>query len=65
MYESEDVSKHLLLSIGEDITERKQAEEALRLSSLVTNTSMSAIFTSDLKGIISYANSSAAKNVGV
>ena len=29
MYESEDVSKHLLLSIGEDITERKQSEDNL------------------------------------
>ncbi|MBI9068745.1 MAG: PAS domain S-box protein [Salinivirgaceae bacterium] len=29
MYDSADVSKHLLLSIGENITERKQAEEAL------------------------------------
>ena len=47
-----------------DITERKQAEEALRLSSLATNTSLSAIFTTDLKGIITYANSSAAKMWG-
>lgn len=27
MYDSDDVPKHLVLSIGEDITERKQAEE--------------------------------------
>ncbi len=30
MYESEDVSKHLLLSIGQDITERKRAEEEIK-----------------------------------
>jgi len=30
IYDSPDVSKHLLLSIGEDITERKQIEEALK-----------------------------------
>jgi len=30
MYDSDDVSKHLMLSIGEDITERKQAEEMLK-----------------------------------
>ena len=32
MYESEDVSKHLLISIGEDITAQVQAEEELRNS---------------------------------
>ena len=47
-----------------DISERKQAEEALRLSSLATNTSLSSIIIADLKGIITYANSSAAKMWG-
>jgi len=32
MYESEDVSEHLLISIGEDVTAHKQAEEELRKS---------------------------------
>ncbi len=32
IYESDDISKHILLSIGEDITERKRAEEELKES---------------------------------
>ena len=54
IYESEDVSEHLLISIGEDITERKQAEEALRESeeklNLIINTSPIGICTVDLRG---------------
>jgi len=50
--------------IFHNITERKQAEVALRSSSLATETSVSAIFVADLKGIITYANSSAAKMWG-
>ncbi len=48
----------------QDITERKQAEEALRTSSLATETSMSAIFMADLKGVITYANVAAEKMWG-
>ena len=47
-----------------DITERKQAEEELKTSSLATETSMNAIFAADLKGIITYANTSASKMWG-
>ncbi|MCD4681619.1 MAG: PAS domain S-box protein [Bacteroidales bacterium] len=37
MYESEDVSKHLSLSIGEDITGRKQEEEKLKENEIRLN----------------------------
>ncbi len=43
MYEGEDVSKHLLLSIGEDITERTQAEERLEAEFTRFQTTMNAI----------------------
>jgi PAS domain S-box-containing protein len=47
-----------------DITERKQAEFFLRSSSLAAESSMSAIFIADIRGIITYANNSAAKMWG-
>ena len=43
---------------------RKQVEEALKSSSLAIETSMSAIFIADIKGIITYTNISAAKMWG-
>jgi len=46
------------------ITERKQAEEELKASFLATEASMNAIFAADLKGIITYANTSASKMWG-
>jgi len=52
------------MSSVRDITERKQAEEELKASSLATETSMNAIFAADLKGIITYANTSASKMWG-
>jgi PAS domain S-box-containing protein len=53
-----------ILIISIDTTERNQAEEALRVSSLATETSPSAIFAADLNGIVSYANTAAAKTWG-
>jgi PAS domain S-box-containing protein len=47
-----------------DITEQKQAAEELKASSLATEISMNAIFAADLKGIITYANTSASKMWG-
>ncbi len=44
----------------EEAAERKKAEQKLQLASISTETSMSAIFTADLKGYITYANASAA-----
>jgi len=52
------------MSSVRDITERKQAEEELKASSLATEASMNAIFAADLKGIITYANTSASKMWG-
>jgi PAS domain S-box-containing protein len=43
---------------------RINMEEALKLSSLATETSISAVITADLKGIITYANLAAAKMWG-
>jgi len=61
MYESADERKHILISIGEDITERKQAADALReneekYSSLVEATS-DWIWEIDADGVYTYANS--------
>ena len=47
-----------------ETTERKRAEEALKISSFATETSLSAIFASDIKGSITYANKTAAKMWG-
>ncbi|MBW1811094.1 MAG: response regulator [Deltaproteobacteria bacterium] len=44
--------------------ERKQAEEALRTSSLATETSMNGIFAADINGMITYANAAAVKMWG-
>jgi len=52
------------MSSVRDITERKQAEEELKASFLATEASMNAIFAADLKGIITYANTSASKMWG-
>ena len=56
MYESEDVSKHLLLSIGEDITERKAAEDEItKLSKIVETTSQHIVLTK-IDGTVVYVN---------
>jgi len=52
------------MSSVRDITDRKQVEEELKASSLATEASMNAIFAADLKGIITYANTSASKMWG-
>jgi len=53
MYEGTDESEHMLISIGEDITERRQAEEMLKYSKLqfeaVVNNLDSAIYIADMK----------------
>ena len=53
-----------LVRILQYAIERKQAEGELKTSSLATETSMNAIFAADLKGIITYANTSASKMWG-
>jgi PAS domain S-box-containing protein len=50
-----------ILIISADTTERNQAEEALRASSLATETSTNAIFVADMNGLVSYANTAAVK----
>ena len=56
IYDDKDVSKHLLISIGEDITERKEREkENLLLSTAVTQ-SPSVIAITDTKGNLEYVN---------
>jgi PAS domain S-box-containing protein len=53
-----------MVEATKDVTEQRKTKEALKASSLATETSMSAIFTADLKGIIIYANTAAAKMWG-
>lgn len=60
MYDSADISNHIQISIGEDITERKQAEQAiLELKefneSIVTNLTEGIILENN-EGIIQFAN---------
>ena len=56
IYEGEDVSKHLLISIGEDITERKRAEEEVtKLSKIVETTSQHIVLTKT-DGTVVYVN---------
>ncbi len=56
IYESEDASEHLLISIGEDITERKQTElEITKLSKIVETTSQHIVLTK-MDGTVVYVN---------
>ena len=56
MYESEDASEHLLISIGEDISERKQAEKELTKLSTAATQSPTVIAITDTKGNLEYVN---------
>ncbi|MBU8849115.1 MAG: PAS domain-containing protein, partial [Desulfobacterales bacterium] len=53
MYEDKDESKHILLSIGEDITKRQQTEDKIKYSKLqfeaVLNNLDSVIYITDMK----------------
>ncbi|MEA2110119.1 MAG: PAS domain S-box protein, partial [Pseudomonadota bacterium] len=68
IYDGDDVSKHLLLSIGEDITDRKQAEEQLqneREKLFVTLRSIGdGVITTDTDGRVTFMNGIAEELTG-
>ena len=53
-----------ILVVSLETTKQKQAEEKLKISSLATETSFNAIFATDIKGSITYANNTAANMWG-
>ncbi len=56
IYDDEDTSKHLLISIGEDITERKKKEKEYLLLSTAVTQSPSVIAITNTEGILEYVN---------
>lgn len=69
MYTGKDINKHLLISIGEDITDRIEAEQALKDSEIkldtLLNATMDIAALTDKKGVFLSINNALVKSLGV
>ena len=54
----------LMLSVGIDITEQKQAEEELRKAAVILDTMIDGVTVSDMQGVITDINSATSKTYG-
>jgi PAS domain S-box-containing protein len=61
---TEDGNPLKMMGTHQDITERKQADEQLRLQSLVLNQIQDRVTVTDLEGVITYVNDAEARSLG-
>ena len=65
IYEGEDTNKHLMISIGEDITERKKSDEKLARFGRIFENSLNELYLFDADTLIfTQVNKAAVQNLG-